>query len=71
MELMIIISSILRRYHFVLAEPDKPVSPHAQVLNFSRDPLCIFSLPPEKASFASQWTAVWELSVDKSKVGRQ
>ena len=34
MELLIIVSSILRRYHFVLAEPDEPVSARAHVPEF-------------------------------------
>jgi hypothetical protein len=35
--------------------------------NFSRGTLHAFSLPPEKASFASRWSAVWGSSGDKSK----
>ena len=34
MELLIIVSSILRRYHFVLAEPDEPVSACVRVPEF-------------------------------------
>lgn len=67
MELLIIISSILRRYHFVLAEPDKPVSAHVHVAGFLTDPTSALSLPPGKDSFASRWGAVWESSADKSK----
>lgn len=44
MELLIIISSILRRYHFVLADPDQPVSAHAHVPKFLTGPTACFQL---------------------------
>lgn len=57
MELLIIIGSILRRYHFVLEDPDKPVSNHAYS-TFLRSNLSEYSLIQWRVSSGNQLTVL-------------
>ena len=67
MELLIIISSILRRYHFVLEQPEKRVRiGHSRSMR-AADALFLHSSTRRRDSCVSPWSAGLALSVGAYK----